>query len=478
MRKNTDLMSYDEAFEQVLPSLKGPISVDDLVAQILTLRPTTAKRPKVAVRTQLRERRWRGELVLLNSKTILPTRLAMQGVRFAVPLERQEVKRGVLLISFAFSVFLRSKTPPEEAQLEDEAGRPLPVKIVTWEKNVKTFFGPVKREYWAFGLSNWFRAHHIRRGDYVLVTVEDWEQGHFRLEHEKARQRKRHQEEIDAKNQELADLLFDQLEAARDESIRVSEALPTAFARMSDPRGYPGDHWFLVIAADPRMQATGSSIRYADWSSPLDDILKDVYEEEAPPRAEVALSPEERRQVYRFKAALKHRKGLWRRIEIQGGQTLGDFDYILRTAFEHDHGDHLSGFWKRVRRGKSRRYREIDLGSINPFDGGEAGDLSIAGLQLQPGDELKYVYDFGDWIEHLITLEELVEPEEGVKYPRVVAQNRPRYSYCESCKAEGRKTVATWICLDCTNREQREVLVCEDCLMKYHEDHYAEELLY
>lgn len=478
MRKDTDLMSYDEVFKQVLPPLTGPISVDELITQILTLRPSTAKKPRVAVRAQLRERTWRGELVFLDSKTILPGRLAMQGARFAVPLERQEAKRGALLISPAFSIFLRSEISPEEARLEDESGRPLPVKIVVWEESVKTFLGPSKMEYRAFELSDWFRAHHIRRGDYVLITVEDWEQGHFRLEHETARQRKRHQEEIDAKNQELADLLFDQLEAARYESIYVGKALPTVFTRMSDPRGYPGDHWFLVIAADPRMQATGSSIRYADWSSPLDDILKDVYEEEAPPSAEVALSPKERRRVYRFKAALKYRKGLWRRIEIQGRQTLGDFDYVLRTAFEHDHGDHLSGFWKRVRRGKSRRYREIDLGSINPFDGGEAGDLSIAGLQLQPGDELKYVYDFGDWIEHLITLEELVESEEDAEYPRIVAQNRPRYSYCESCKTEGRKTVAAWICLDCSNSEQREVLVCGDCLTKYHEDHYAEETLY
>jgi len=478
MRKDTDLMSYDEVFKQVLPPLTEPISVDELVTQILTLRPSTAKKPRVAVRAQLRERSLRGELVFLDSKTILPGCLAMQGARFAVPLERQEVKRGALLISPAFPVFLRSKISPEEVRLEDESGRPLPVKIVAWKKKVKTIFGPSKIERRAFELSDWFRAHHIRRGDYVLVTVEDWERGHFRLEHETARQRKRHQEEIEAKNQELSDLLFDQLEAARNESIYASKALPTALARMSDPRGYPGDHWLLVITADSRMRTDGFIIHYSDWTSFLDDILKDVYAEETPPSTEVALSPEESRQVYRFKAALKYRKGLWRRIEIRGGQTLADFDYILRVAFEHDHGDHLSGFWKRARRGKGRRYREISLGSINPFGEGETVDLSVAGLQLQSGDELKYVYDFGDWIEHLITLEELVEPEKDTEYPRIVAQNRPRYRYCESCKAEGRKTVATWICLDCSNREQREVRVCEDCLMEYHEDHYAEEILY
>ena len=65
-----------------------------------------------------------------------------------------------------------------------------------------------------------------------------------------------------------------------------------------------------------------------------------------------------------------------------------------------------------------------------------------------------------------------------MEYPRIVGRNRPRYRYCEQCKAEGRKTVATWICIDCSYREEREVLVCEDCLVKEHEDHYAEEILY
>jgi hypothetical protein len=138
----------------------------------------------------------------------------------------------------------------------------------------------------------------------------------------------------------------------------------------------------------------------------------------------------------------------------------------------------MGGFWKRVRRGSTRRYREIDLGSVNPLGEGSGAHQRIAGLGLAPENTLKYVYDFGDWIEHLITLEEIVEPEEGAEYPRIVERNRPRRRYCEECKAKECKTVATWICVECSNREQRQVLVCEDCLMINHEDHYAEEILY
>lgn len=74
------------------------------------------------------------------------------------------------------------------------------------------------------------------------------------------------------------------------------------------------------------------------------------------------------RQVYRFKAALRHRPGLWRRIEIQGGQSLADFDAILRKAFNHDTLDHLSGFWKLPRQGTGQRFLEVELGEAEHED--------------------------------------------------------------------------------------------------------------
>ena len=30
---------------------------------------------------------------------------------------------------------------------------------------------------------------------------------------------------------------------------------------------------------------------------------------------------------------------------------------------------------------------------------------------MNPGDQLKYVYDFGDWVEHTIVLEAIDEPD-------------------------------------------------------------------
>ena len=131
-----------------------------------------------------------------------------------------------------------------------------------------------------------------------------------------------------------------------------------------------------------------------------------------------------------------------------------------------------------VRRGKGKRFREVDVGDVGPAGGGSGAGVQIASLGLKRGDELKYVYDFGDWIEHRITLEEIVEAEKRVKYPRTVARSKPRYKNCQTCQDQGRQSRATWICIECSNRQQREVLLCKDCLNREHEDHYAEEILY
>jgi len=463
--------TLSQAVEQALAGVDGPIAVQELSARVLAIRPSKAKNPAASLRNHLGRDHVGKTLVFLDDKTILPMRLAMQGVRFRIPLTPQETSRRVLFIQPGFAYFLRTGLDPQAVGLEDEAGCPLPVRPVTVQVKIKDPFGKQEVEHAAFDLRDWFRARRIWPADTILVTIVDWPAGAFRLEHEPVARRRK--AEIERKDQELADLLFAMLEAARNEMLYAHMAIPTAYARLSDPRGYPGSHWIDVLAHDPRMQYDGWAIHYGDWRSPWEQML---YGEEPVPQAN--LSPDQGRQVYRFKAALWRRPGLWRTIEIQGGQTLADLDSTLRDAFAHDTFDHLGGFWKLVPRGRSKKLREVDVGDVDPLGGGSGAEVHIAGLELRPGGELKYVYDFGDWIEHRLTLEEIVEPEAKVKYPRIVARNQPQYQDCQVCLERGRKSRATWICLECSGRQQREVLVCKKCLHREHEDHYAEEILY
>lgn len=464
-------LTRSQAVEKVLAQIDGPVTMDEICRRVLTIWPSHARNPLSAMRTHLRQDHAGRTLVFLDSKTILPLPIAMRGVRFRISLSRQEANRGALIIHPAFDYFLRHELDPAAVRLLDQEDHPLPVHLITVQEQVNTPFGRQKIERAAFDLSLWFRTQRVRRHDSILVTITDWTNGAFRLEHEPARHRRR--EEIEQRDRELAGLLFDMLEESHREVVYSLVAVPTAYARLSDPRGYPGSHWIDVIGGDPRLRYDGWAIRYSDWRSPLERML---YEEEPIPQA--AFSPAHGQQVYRFKAGLWHRPGLWRTVEIQGEQTLAEFDAILRQAFEHDAFDHLGGFWKLVRRGKGKRFRQVSLGHIDPFGGGSGSEVQIASLGLEPGQDLKYVYDFGDWIEHRVTLEEIVESEKRAKYPRIVARNKPRYTDCQSCQDQGRKSRATWVCIECSSQQQRDVLLCEGCLVGGHEEHYTEQILY
>ena len=224
------------------------------------------------------------------------------------------------------------------------------------------------------------------------------------------------------------------------------------------------------------MRWDGSLINYSETPGLVERILPELRPQRSSP-GKTKLSTEEAQQVYRFKVSLKHRKTLWRQIEIQGGQTLLEFNRELRGAFDHDFFDHMSGFWQIVPRGNTSRTREVDLGSINPLGEGDAAAVKIASLNLKPGDKLKYVYDFGDWIEHVLEVEAVAAAVPEATYPRVTDQNKPRYRYCPTCKEEGRKTIARYVCIDCCNRCGREVILCEACTPE-HDDHYLNEILY
>jgi hypothetical protein len=468
-----------EAIHLITTQMDGPMPINEFVDRVLDIWPSSAKYPQAAVRQTIRYEHLGKELLFTNEKDLIPMRQAMVGIRFRIPLTRQEINKGWLFVYPAFQFMAQQELPAKEFHLEDDKGQTIPVNLVGTKTKEKTFFGTPEYEQTAFDLGGWYKKHKLRRGDCLLVTILNWETSHFRLQPESFRTRRKHEAEIQQQNQALADHLFQALENSRYEFVGAKVAIPTAYLHLKDATAYPPDHWYEILEKDPRMRWVGAYIQYADWESPMERVFSKF---SAPTIQSLPLkkhlSKEQKTQVYRFKASLWHRKSLWRRIEIQGGQTLANFDSILRDAFEHDHFDHLSGFWKLVRRGQGRRFREVDLGNINPFEGGGAEEILVASLELAAGNALKYVYDFGDWIEHRIELESIGEPEKGAKYPRIVGQNKPRYHYCPDCEKAGKKVIATKICITCCNRLQEDVFMCETCADIDHQDHYVVDVLY
>lgn len=465
-------MTKREAIEQVLAQLREPVSVDEVVQQVLALWPSKAKDPRTPILQALRYDYTGRTIVFPEQDKVVPVWYLLQGVRFRIPIGRQEAGRCLLQSELLFPFLLTSL---EKVRFVDEYGQAIPLEVVTLRVRQEGVFGPIPLEMSSFDLSPWFRAHRVRRHDSILVTILDPLAGRFALEHESARMRRR--EEIGDRNRELGDLLYDFVLDYRWEQVPADEAILTSYAHLPDPQGYPGDHWRDVVEGDRRLRLLfgGQHIALSTYRTMIEAILD---EESAAPVVPLlpeqeALAQEREGKVYRFKAAFKRGRRIWRRIEILGSQTLGDMDDLMRDGFGHDWADHLSEFY--IFPGGKRR--KVGLGNIEPFGGGEGREPKVSHLGLEVGDRMEYVYDFGDWIEHVLTLEEIAEPEEGTEYPREVARNKPRYHTCRDCKEEGRRTVATWVCYDCSEAEGKAVYLCEECAGE-HEDHYLEEIVY
>ncbi|MCX7839094.1 MAG: plasmid pRiA4b ORF-3 family protein [Anaerolineae bacterium] len=422
--------SLSQVAQAVVAEMDAPISLDEFVQRVLARYPSRAKNPAQLVRTNLRYEQWRLGLAFLDSKTLVPLRLAMQGVRFRIPLDAEQLKHGAVWYFDWFEPFFKPIFPRSIESAPptffDANAQLIPTPLVTiqvrphsrhLEQLAAMIKGTDEIVRQGIDLHDWLRIHNARQGDSILVTVRDWERAHFTLEFEPRTQRR--EAEIQAQNKALADTIWDLLQETVDEKLFLSPGIATAYARLVSARDYPGDHWHQVIATDPRMREEMVMIVPADYTSLFDWAwgTRDAVEEQP-------FTKEQARKVYRFLARAQYSQRAYI-IEIIGKHTLGDFDRVMRDAFNLDPSDHLSEFTRVIRRGKGKRPHRSDYGELNPFEDTPARKVRLAGLGLEVGAELEYVYDFGDWFAHTLILESIGDLEPTVKYPRVIPVHKP-----------------------------------------------------
>jgi hypothetical protein len=471
--------TYDQVIEKILREASAPMSVSELAQKISAERPSTAKDPVKAAEKKIKEAVGR-QLVYLDSNTIVPLQIAWQGARFRMDLSREEVNKGFFDAGNTFSFYLPNGFSLTNLRLVDTDGQAIKFKVNVVNKKVKGIFGTSEQTFYYCHIPEWLRTHKFVPKDHLLFTILDRENGVLKMEHEPYKQI--NAKLLESRNRLLADILYELLENSSRERVFLSEALPTAYARLPEKDSYPPCHWVILLSSDERMETNGWDIVYRDGRESMLDTLFEEISGNKPKPQKKFVSRESKEQVYRFKAELKYRPKIWRVIEIQGKNTLSDFNEILVDVFEHDF-DHLGGFWKLVPRAGTKRgvarYREVDLGNVDPFGEGDGADVIIAELELAVGSKMKYVFDFGDWIEHVLTLEAIEPPQPKAEYPREAKRNTPNYANCVECLKKGKETTAIYVCLTCTKNPEEERLLCEDCVEKHeNKDHYVEKILY
>jgi hypothetical protein len=119
--------------------------------------------------------------------------------------------------------------------------------------------------------------------------------------------------------------------------------------------------------------------------------------------------------VHRLKVGLHGaRPPIWRRLEVPSSYTLDKLHQTIQRAF----GWQDYHLWVFETPGG-------EYGTPDPeLEHRDAVSSRLRQVAPQPGDRIRYTYDFGDGWRHDIAVEEVFAAEPGVAYPRCVAGRR------------------------------------------------------
>jgi hypothetical protein len=125
--------------------------------------------------------------------------------------------------------------------------------------------------------------------------------------------------------------------------------------------------------------------------------------------------------IFQFRAKLGG--GLWRDIEIDGSDTLEDLASAILAAYKFS-CDHCYGFYSKLkgRRSDSDEMYELfeDLEEGSGSENAEGvRDIRIDKV-FSPKKQMRFLFDYGDDWEFILTCSGIVEPETSVQYPRTI----------------------------------------------------------
>ncbi len=142
----------------------------------------------------------------------------------------------------------------------------------------------------------------------------------------------------------------------------------------------------------------------------------------APSRKQRSPVPEQRRSIIELKIVLREAEPpIWRTVRVPAASTLADLHDVIQAAMGWE-DDHLHEFLVKGVRYSPRRRSGFDFGwEDEPEDERRA---RLCDLVRRKGQRLTYEYDMGDSWQHDVRVEQLLEPEQGVRYPVCVAGER------------------------------------------------------
>lgn len=119
--------------------------------------------------------------------------------------------------------------------------------------------------------------------------------------------------------------------------------------------------------------------------------------------------------IYVFKVSLDRK--IWRRIAVSSNDVLDDLHDAIQTAFGFDN-DHLYEFSFRNRFGITQRVPHPMCEEEFSTD-----EFEIKDLPLRIGEKMEYVFDFGDYWQFAVELEEIQPPNPKFKRAKILEKH-------------------------------------------------------
>lgn len=197
---------------------------------------------------------------------------------------------------------------------------------------------------------------------------------------------------------------------SRIEALPAPEHDEQAWAEAEPERGWTPDYGALGLRFPEFAAAHGVSVfaeEDADEAGPRPALPFGM-----PPRR---AAPDGPAPVYRLRVDIKGAKPpIWRRVEVRGDTTLTELHEIIQTVFEWE-GAHLHVF--------ETGFGEFGDGAADAGHGLE-GEVTVEQVLAGPGAKIVYVYDYGDYWEHVVRVERTEPPRPGFHRPRCVSGRR------------------------------------------------------
>ncbi len=128
-------------------------------------------------------------------------------------------------------------------------------------------------------------------------------------------------------------------------------------------------------------------------------------------------------QIYQLKITLKDSKPpIWRRVQVPADIRLSRLHRVIQEVMDGWEDYHLHHFMV-------GKHPDLEFYGIpDPEDWGvptkNEALFTLNQILENEGEQIIYEYDFGDGWEHVILLEKILPPEEGVFYPRCIKGKR------------------------------------------------------